>query len=106
MTGDSLGRESQVTGVFKPKSRGATAGVSYTTGLGIRNNLSRVPVVALRLWVFCGHRTSDLRPRLSDIVASQLSRRALSCDDLLFEDVLHVEFDFVLSQDLEVLLLK
>ena len=121
--GDSLGRKSQVTGIFNSKSRGATAGVSSTTGLGIRNNLPGAPVVALRLCLFWGHRTSDLHPRLSAVVTSQLSCsrvqsrsddtqlpgtrvRAILCDNLLFEDVLHIEFDFVLSQDFQVLLLK
>jgi hypothetical protein len=103
---DSLGRKSQVTGIFKSKSREATAGVSSTIGPGILNDLPAVPVVALRLGLIWGRRTSDLRPRLSAVVALQLSCRALSRDNLLIEDVLHIEFDFVLSQDFQVLLLK
>ena len=105
------------------KSREATAGVSSTIGFGIRNKLSGVPVVALRLCLFWEHRTSDLRPRLSAVIASQLSCsrvqsrsddtqlpgtrvRAFLCDNLLFEGVFHIEFDFVLSQDFHVLLLE
>lgn len=69
--GDSLGRKSQVAGIFNSKSRGATAGVTSATGLCIRNNLFGVPVVALRLAGNWGHATSDLHPRNCCRVATE-----------------------------------